>query len=384
MNEDELRRRVDLDRQRAARIRQQEIEQLRIRSKQLEAEIGSFEQSLEIKASIAGRVVYRAASPRTANSGETLLVVAPENGLRFRVRLPDWQRAALEEASEVQMEFSDQVGEHPEIEATLVTQRFTGRFVQWQVMAAESSHGLAVLKCEPPPETGAFLASGNSLPAKITWRPGISHNPLFVPACATFGVAFIFLSGIGFIKAWRFSFEGDPELEDVPVAAGEPDSAVFEQIGREMREMILRDVIREEVLARAESALDRQPILATRHIASQLIAEEELRSRLSVLVRPETSERHHRAGFATRDRQTRRLFEIIGRVKPGLILFEYEPVVEESDFGFSGTFTVRETSALSMLEFWVDLDIDRKRLRWTQRRIKVALPRQVERLQELS
>ena len=130
--------------------------------------------------------------------------------------------------------------------------------------------------------------------------------------------------------------DAGPELEEIPAAEMGPDSEEFKQIGQQIRDMILRDTIREDVLVSAEVVVDQHPAAASQ-IASQLFSEQELRSHLVDLLPRDDSTVHLRTGNVQRNQHAQRLFEVIGRVKPSLILFDNEPSrEEESDFGFSG------------------------------------------------
>lgn len=334
LNENRLQEQLSVDRQRAAKIRQYEIDQLQIRAKQLESEIQTREESLQVTSPIAGRIVFCEASPRTVEPGKTLLVVAPQDGLTVRVRLPKWQQSSLEDSGEIPLELSDEVDQAGKIADLLVSKTFTATLVDWRELAGDNSHGVAVLRCDPPEEASALLVSGGALPAKLVWRPKLIHNPLFLPACVMFCLGTAVLASVGLFNQRWLVMATAQELEDLPGNDRESEAESLEFVGRRIREMILHNTLHDEVLTRAEAALDEHRTAAARCFASQLDCEHELRPRLIELLRQSDAPVGSRMRDEQRRQHARRLFEIIGQVRPNLILFDNDPAPEVTDFGF--------------------------------------------------
>ena len=140
-----LEQRLQKDAPRAAGVRGQELAETEAQLQAAQARLHALTGALVQSAPFAGHIVYRAASPRAARKDDPLLVLAPENGLRFRLRIPAWQRIALQRAGTIDLELLSPAGAEGQLSREFVERRFAGRFAAWKTLPDDPGYGVAEL-----------------------------------------------------------------------------------------------------------------------------------------------------------------------------------------------------------------------------------------------
>ena len=269
--EDSLKR----DLARAADLRKCELQQIDADIRETEQELVGLEATLQQSARIAGHVVYRAPSPQAIRDGEPLLVIGPDESLRLCMRVPQWQRKALERESEVRLELVSRMDRDADVDRHFVERWFHGKLVGWRALPNDPRYGLAELSCEPPAEAVRYLASGKEILVNIRWWPSPLGNPLFLT-----GIAMSVLGAIGrMLLAVRrrapnaraipseSSTREDPPHSDVTTEYG-AEGAMLHLLGVQLHEAIARHEIEPGLFAAVEWALDRHRARAIRLIGT--------------------------------------------------------------------------------------------------------------------
>jgi len=287
------------------------------------------------------RVFFRAPSPRTVGEGGPVLAVGPAKGLRVRLRLPKWQRKALEQAADVKLELVSQLDRDGNVETHFVERWFSGRLLGWHDLEKDPSRGLAELSCNPPHEAVRCLVSGNEVLAKMHWSAPLLTNPLFaigaiLCSCGT---------GAWALAAWRrrrfagLAEESRAEPLDDPSRSGPSmteygsEGAMLHVLGGQLREAVSRREVDRHLLAALEWALDRHRARAVRLIALGLGEVDQLLEHLQEIICRNGSAN----GNGSRDvlsRQDRyRLLRIIKTVAPIGLATQAEELEQELDKG---------------------------------------------------
>jgi hypothetical protein len=267
------------DRTRAQRLRQRRLEKIDLEIRQCRAELSGLKNSLEKTAPFDGNVVYREPSPHTAMKAAPVVVLAENDSLRVRARLPLSEAKALQQTKTVLFELK---------EAPL-QRRFAGQLLDWEKLPNEPQYALATLACNPPDTAIEQLAEDENIAVHLRWRPPLYLIPFF-----PFGVA---LAGLGILawvySAWRATRKEEHSEQQVQ-ESGEADSAaappavtqasqpafetahtsveagaeatVLSILGDRLREGIEREDVQPSILAAIEWALDRHHSRAVRHI----------------------------------------------------------------------------------------------------------------------
>lgn len=173
---------------RAKARRQARLDQLDVELAGCEGQLAAMERSLSIVSPFAGRIAYRDPSPKTVFGSAPLLVLAPADGFRLRVRISRAQAAALERAGQTTLQLL-QDG---------VERRFPGYLTARESLAQEKGFVMAELTCEPPAETVRDLATGKAVTASLLWSPPLYTSALFLPS-----VAALLLSAVGWVAGTR-------------------------------------------------------------------------------------------------------------------------------------------------------------------------------------
>ena len=166
---------------------------------------GEAGRPLEVAAPFAGRVAWRDPSPRKAYGAQPLLVIAPPDAFRLRVRLPAREVDALAAAGPVVIELVDRA----------VERRFPGRLAESRPLAEDPDYLLAEVACDPPGEAVRDVAAGESVKARLRWAPPPATLPL-----VRLGATLAALGSLGALLARRRAAAplALPAAEPVPVA----------------------------------------------------------------------------------------------------------------------------------------------------------------------
>jgi len=190
---EKLQRLIGEDRDRARKLRRQELECNHLQAAQCRAELEGLERVLNIQAPFGGRVVFREASPKTAYKKAPLLVLARGEGLLFQCRLPANEVNALSRAEQVTFEIEDQP----------VQKRFTGHYMGHDKLDSEPHYVAALLAVAPPKDCIRDLTSDEKVTAELKWRPFLLTYPAFV-----LGLVILSLWSIMSLQHWVKSERG--------------------------------------------------------------------------------------------------------------------------------------------------------------------------------
>lgn len=262
----------DRDLIRAARHRDECLKRTDVESKQLDEKLAGWQRKLEMTAPFAGQIVYRASSPGSVHPGEPLVVLAPADGLRFRIRLPHWMASPLEHARAVTCELLQDLDRDEQ--RRFVQSRFSAHLAAWEDLPDHSGYGLAELKCEMPAEAVRLLARGDEIAARLVWRPPLYTSPVFVfsavlagVACAAWGASLRGTRSTWIRRPLAVSGHvGNGNVDNTSIEFG-AEGAMLRMLGVQLRETIVRGELDLHVLAAAEWALERHRTRAVRLLA---------------------------------------------------------------------------------------------------------------------
>jgi hypothetical protein len=246
----------------AQQRRQSKLEQIRLDLEQHRNKIDGLAKTLEVTAPISGQVEYRNPSPGTVYENDPLLIVAPPDAFRFRVRIPVSQANALLEANGVHLELSRKARKGDDVE--LPPQHLVRRFLALPLKRRQLEHDptmtLVELKCDPPADAARDLALGEVVRAELVWFP-----PFFTLPLVTFGMIPLAVGAMGALVAHlrrransassQLAYEPPPA--NAHLQAVDPDAAVVRLLGEQLGAMIRDGELDPSLLATCEWTLDR-------------------------------------------------------------------------------------------------------------------------------
>jgi hypothetical protein len=242
--------------------RQSRLEQIRLELDQHRNRIDGLEETLAVKSPVSGQVVYRHPSPGTVYENDPLVIVAPPDAFRFRVRVPVTQASSLVKTKRVPLELTYEV--RPEDDARLPPPHLVSRFPATPLTATRLEHdptmALVELSCEPPFAAARDLAFGEVVTAELVWFPPLVTQPLFL-----FGMIPLALSGtVAFVAGRRRKANRDlaPTIHDPPAAnaalrAADLEDDTVRLLGKQLALMIEDEALDPSLLATCQWALDR-------------------------------------------------------------------------------------------------------------------------------
>lgn len=148
------------DETRAAKLRVKDREQMERKIDETRAAVVGLQQQLEVRATQAGRVFYAHTSGAAAAPGTPVVVVGPEDGFRFRVRMSATQAAALQSASDVTLDVGD----------SQLARKFPAKFRQTIELPNEPGSVIAEMEASPTAEAVKVMAEETKMKARLTWR----------------------------------------------------------------------------------------------------------------------------------------------------------------------------------------------------------------------
>jgi len=252
------------------------------------------------------------------------LVLAPEEGLRLRLRLPIWQRSSIHKAGFLPLEMVPLSNEDGEPARHFVEKRFTGRFRRWHALPNDSWYGVAELVCLPPAEAVEELASGREVLVKLRWWVPFLHHPLFlacVVLCAVGGIGML-VTGVLRQCSAVVETENDalPDHElgsDAILTEYGAEGSMLRLLGCQLRETIHDGHIDHHVLSAAEWALDRHRARAIRLMQNGLGNSETLEEPLRDLVSRSRMSWRQGTNGVPRPGELRRLLRLIEAIANG-------------------------------------------------------------------
>lgn len=340
------RQRLEQDRERARQLRSQMLAQLDLEIRQCQAKLESVQDVLVIKAPFDGVVAYADAAPGMALPRAPVVVLAPKQGFRLRLRLTEAELEPLSRRESVPLA----------LVAPILQRRFSGRLVKWDKLPEEPGYTIAELACLPPPETIRELAARDwgtgdwldkpTVSVRLLWRPPVSASPLFYPAIAMMAVGLVGLLAVKLRRQQPADRAGKPAAVastrthaqthatlplDLCAPASEPSPSFgaldleagalgrnLQMLGNRFRESIRRRQIEPTLLSALEWAIDRHHTRAIEHLSLGLDHDPELAGSLKELFSPAES----RADGGTRQTQeatAHRVMRIVQALAPDLL-----------------------------------------------------------------
>jgi hypothetical protein len=307
---------LEEDRRRAGLLKEQMLAQLELEIRQCRAKLEGVRNTLVVKAPWKGAIVYADAAPSAALPLAPVVVLAPERGFRFRLRMAEAEARALEKTGSVTLG----------LVVPILQRRFPGRLLKSEPLPCEPGYVLAELGCLPPSETIRDLvahgwgaqdwATNPASRMRLLWRPPLHVLPLFQVAACVLAVGGIGLCAAWLVRARSRAGQGAPSPE---LSAGAPagrelpsDLASALQavvpaleasdleagalgrnltmLGQRFREAIQRQEIEPALLRALEWALDRHQARAIQHLAEGMDHDPELEVGLVRLIDSAVSE----------------------------------------------------------------------------------------------
>ncbi|MFW6153918.1 MAG: HlyD family efflux transporter periplasmic adaptor subunit [Planctomycetota bacterium] len=270
------------DRRRARALRDQELAQVRLEMRQVQADLDGLQGTLEVTAPFAGRVVYREPAPNAVLADEPVLVLAPPEGFRVHLRLPAREVEPLRRAGTVVLALAD-----PRIQ-----RRLPGRLLASHPLPHEPGYRLVELACRPPAETIRLLGreADEPIEARLLWRPPLWTVPLgpWAVGLIAAGVsAWVATSVVGRRHAVATPPRAEPA--EVPPAAApaapaalsrDDTEGVIRMLGDRLAAQLEGERIDADLLSAVEWALDRHHVRAVRLLREALEERPEAPARL--------------------------------------------------------------------------------------------------------
>lgn len=337
---------LEADRRRAELLKSEMLVQLDLEVRQCQARYEGIQDVLTIKAPFNGTIAYADPAPATALPLAPVVIVAPERGFRFRLRMAEAEVGPLSRADSVTLG----------LVAPVLQRRFTGRLIKWETLEYEPGHVLAEMACSPPPEAIRDLAArdfgahdGNTLSAvkvRLLWQPPIRVSPLFRPAvgmlaAGLIGVCVAWLQqsrrkSLGEMPVDLLSTDKPSSIASIPSSvdlmsplpaagltmdAAEVESGAvgrnLQMLGQRFRESIKRQQIEPSLLRALEWAIDRHHTRALRHLTAGLDHDPALPSSLELWQARAENESEGKRG--DNDRAASRVIRIVQAVAPELL-----------------------------------------------------------------
>jgi len=338
--------RLEHDRKRAERLKSAMLSQLDLEGRQCQARLDGVQDVLTIKAPFDGVVAYSDPAPATALPLAPVVIVTPEQGFRFRLRMTEAEVGPLARQDSVLLG----------LVAPVLQRRFSGRLISWDRLPREPGYVVAELACSPPPETIRELVArdwgahdGNTTPTvriRLLWRPPITVSPLFPLVVCMLAIGLTGLCAAGLRRAYRGAWckpsvdalEADstpsgpvvpPRAEliapspaaELALDAAEVESGAvgrnLQMLGHRLRESIKQHCIEPSLLRALEWAIDRHHTRALRHLMIGLDHDPALPSSLEHWQARAASESEKNA--SEHDRPASRVIRIVEALAPELL-----------------------------------------------------------------
>lgn len=306
--------RLDQDRRRAELLKTQMLQQLDFELQQCLARLEGIHDVLEIKAPFSGIIAYADPAPCAALPLAPVVVLAPDQGFRFRLRLPEAEVKSLSKAESVPLG----------LVAPILHRRFPGRLLKWDSLKYEPGYAVAELACMPPAETIHDLVSRDwgardwkqmpTVKVRLLWTPPLYVVPLFSSSVALIVSGLLCLclrvllnagtpaesplsapSGDSAVTHSEATAAAVPSDLLVPMSStGEPLDPVsvesgalgrnLQLLGQRFREAVKRQAVDPTLLNAIEWAIDRHHTRAIQHLALGLDHDPEMRTGLNRLL----------------------------------------------------------------------------------------------------
>ena len=168
---EEIEQQLRADRARANASRQREVEAVDYDITILAAERTRLIEAGQVRAPFSGRVVYRNPAPGLASAGSPILAISAGTGFTAKIRLP---RSEIPELS------AEREPIQVALDAPVLQQFFTGKFVRAEPVPFEPDRVIAYFECSLPPEIIGFLGSTvDPVRVRVLWRPSLLRQPGF-------------------------------------------------------------------------------------------------------------------------------------------------------------------------------------------------------------
>jgi hypothetical protein len=340
-------KRLDQDRKRAELLRAQMLIQLDLEIRQCQAKLEGVQDVLTIKAPFDGVIAYSDPAPGTALPMAPVVILTPEQGFRFRLRMTEAEIVPLSKTESVTLGLI----------APVLQRRFPGRLIKWDRLPHEPGYVVAELACLPPSETIRELAAHDwgahdriqmpTFKVRLLWHPPIFVSPVFYPAVGMVAVGLIgfctmLLQGSrklprssGDAKA---STEGrttthpaviSTELISPPAPTSLACNALdleagalgrnLQMLGQRFRESIKRQSVEPTLISSLEWAIDRHHARALEHLATGLDHDPDLTPSLQRLISSSRTARRSDGAGQEQAVAVDRILRIIEAIAPHLL-----------------------------------------------------------------
>lgn len=342
---------LERDRTRAERLKSEMLAQLDLEIRQCQAKLEGIQEVLTIKAPFAGIVAYADPAPATALPMAPVVILTPEQGFRFRLRMTEAEIGPLSRTGSVTLG----------LVTPILQRRFAGQLIKWDRLQHEPGYVLAELSCMPPPETIRDLAAHDwgahdwvqmpTVKVRLLWQPPVQVTPVFYPAICMLAVGLTGICAAWLQRSYRRSradtsaspkpaenpvsrpqanlpaeliaplLTTGPALDAVDVESGAAGRNLL-MLGQRFRESIKRQSVEPALLRAMEWAIDRHHTRAIQHLATGLDHDPELPSSLQRLLQGWNESEENKG---EQERTADRMIRIVRAVAPEL-LGELQPL----------------------------------------------------------
>lgn len=291
------------------------LDQLDIELEQCRAELAGVRGTLAVTAPFRGRIAFREQAPQNAAKDAPVLILAPADAFRLRLRIPAAEVESLRRAGTVVLEL-----ENPGVE-----RRFEGRLLASRPLTHDGGYVMAELVCTPPAEAVRNLGNMEPVAVKLQWVPPLYTAPFFWWGMAFAGAGLLALvpalsrrrSDVSQQETAAAAHTRSPTSHGDPMQAIaatidlSPDNAplvetsqahnpagvksaassldagavgpVLRLLGLQLREAVIRGTVDLSILGAAEWSLDRHHARAVKTLGQALGDDEDLIRRIAAI-----------------------------------------------------------------------------------------------------
>jgi hypothetical protein len=226
----------------------------------------AFVETMNVVAPFSGRIVYRDPSPQTVPPNAPIMIIAPRDGLRVKIRMPGGEMGHLQSAETLHFRLPAAYQVSRE-DRKFIERLFPGRLLGWKALPYDPDFVLAEFAAEPPPEAVREMVSRRQVVARLLWVPPLLSIPAFVVGANMAGVGCVGVLLLQILPRWgasRRSFPSNHLPPAVTTNGVAHDGAALRALGVDLRDLIRRRQMDGRTLAAAECALERHQVRACR------------------------------------------------------------------------------------------------------------------------
>ena len=227
----------------------------------------AFVETMNVVAPFAGRIVYRDPSPKTVPLNAPIMIIAPRDGLRVKIRMPYREMVHLYSAGTLHFRLPAAYQVSRE-ERKFIERQFPGRLLGWKSLPDDPDFALAEFAGDPPPQAVREIVSGRQVVAHLLWVPPLLSIPAFAVGAGMAAVGCIgalllqLLPARGTLPASPGSYQSSPAV--TPINGVADEGAALRALGVDLRDVIRLRQMDPKALHAAERALERYEVRASR------------------------------------------------------------------------------------------------------------------------